>query len=302
MSIRRHMPLAALLAAGVLMFAATANAQLTLVEPGFLGTTLSNDLAKQIEVGVGPDTCLYYGSNEGLRQRCAPSDASTICDESLTFPSGIAFSTGGSFGSAMYVADFGIGDIHRATGCGATTPFATIATPGAIAFPPSGSAYGDYLYACKAYDGPIYRVSSTGEVTSWLDFPTVYLRFGPGGDWGTGLYATDQTTPGHGAIVKISSAGDVTPLVDNFLIPEGFDWGFDGDLFATDQSRGQILRVKPDGAATLFATLPGAADVAYRPGEQALYAVSTQGGLYRITPASTPTKATSWGQVKGLYR
>lgn len=282
------------IAAGILATALTlcsgaAFAQLTVVQSGFLGTTLSFDLAKQVEIGFGADTCLYYGSFEGLRRRCAPADTGEICDPALTFPVGIAFSTGGSFGSAMYVADWGINDVHRMTGCAASTPFAGIIAPGSLAFPPAGSAYGDYLYACVAFDGPIQRVSSAGVVTDWLELQTAYLRFGPGGAWGTGLYATDMAMPGAMAgIVRVSSAGVVTPLTDEFYVPEGFDWGFDGDLFATDAAYGEIRRIKPDGSWTLFATLPGAADVAFRAGEQALYVVSNQGGLYRIA-AGDPT-------------
>ena len=243
---------------------------------------LSDDFAKQVELGVGPDTCLYYGSGEGLKKRCAPGDTGTICDATLTFPVGIAFSTGGSFGTYMYVADYGFGDIHRSVGCSASSIFATVVSPGSIAFPPSGSAYGDYLYPCEAFSGPIYRVSSTGVVTPWLAFPTTYLKFGPGGAWGTGMYATEASPPAGGGIRRITSAGAVSTLMNGFYIPEGFDWGFDGDMFATDAGTGQIFRVKVDGTTTLFATLAGAADVAWRPGEKALYVVSNQGGLYRI--------------------
>lgn len=82
--------------------------------------------------------------------------------------------------------------------------------------------------------------------------------------------------------MRISSAAVISPLASGFVEPEGFDWGFGGDLFATDVGSGEIYRVKVNGTKTLFATLPGAADAAFRPGEQALYVVSNQGGLYRI--------------------
>jgi hypothetical protein len=290
---RARVLLAALLLAPALPLAfGTASAQLTIVESGFLGTTLSQDLTKQVEIGFGADTCLYYGSFEGLRRRCSPADTGEVCDPALTFPVGIAFSAGGSFGAAMYVADYGINDIHRLTGCGASTPFATLLGPGSLAFPPAGSPYGDWLYACVAFDGPIVRVSAAGAVSDWLELDTAYLRFGPGGAWGTGLYATDMTMDGGGAgIVRVSSAGVVTPLFDGFFVPEGFDWAFGGDLFATDPILGEVRRILPDGSSTLFATLPGAADIAWRAGEQALYVVSNQGGLYRIVagdPTSVP--------------
>jgi sugar lactone lactonase YvrE len=287
--VRRSLFVAAL-AASALWNPLVARAQLTVVESGFTYIPLSTDLAKQDEIGpggAGGDTCLYYGSSDGLKRRCNWFDDGTICDPDLTFPSGIAFSTGGSFGAYMYVADFGLDEIRRSVGCSVASPFAVISSPGSIAFPPSGSAYGDYLYACQAYNGPIYRVSSAGVVTAWKTLASLYLRFGPGGTWGSELYSTDFATPGSGRIVRVSSTGTVTPVATSFGIAEGFDWAFDGDLFAADAGTGQVLRVKLNGSKTVFATLPGAADVAYRSGEDALYVVSNMGGLYRIARGST---------------
>jgi hypothetical protein len=277
----RSAPLLRLSLVAVVAFLGTGSpafAQLTMVESGFTVTTLANDVAKQVEIGVGPDTCIYYGSFEGLKRRCSPTGTATVCDPALFFPVGIAFSTGGSFGNFMYVADYGISNIHRSAGCAATTLFANIDGPGSIAFPPTGSPYGDFLYACEAYNGPISRVSSTGVVTPWATIPTLYLRFGPGGVWGSGLYATSDSL-----IVRVSSAAVVTSLTSGMIGPEGFDWGFDGDMFATDVSMAQIFRVRSNGTKTLFANLPGAADVAYRVKDNALYVVSNQGGLYRVT-------------------
>ena len=246
MNIPRRPWLAAIAVSCFLFGASPARAQMTMVESGFVCILLNGDFAKQIEVGVGPDTCVYYGSNEGLKRRCNPNGPDTICDPALTFPAGIAFSTGGAFLNRMYVADFGQGDVFRSTGCAAGTMFADMFAPGSIAFPPAGSAYGDFLYACEAFDGPIYRINSTGTKVEWLEIETVYLRFGPGGAWGTGLYATDMSTPNGAAIVKISSAGAVTPFVDEFVFTEGFDWGFDGDMFATDAATGEIWRIKAE--------------------------------------------------------
>ena len=278
-----------LIAAGALLAAGVARAQMTMNESGFVCVLLSEDVAKQCEIGTGAggDTCLYYGSFDGLKRRCATGDVGVICDPSLTFPAGIAFSTGGSFGSNLYVADYGLGGVYRAPGCQPMSLFASITDCGSIAFPPSGSAYGDFLYACEAFNGPIKRVSSTGVVTDWVTLAATYLRFGPGGAWGAGLYATDFANIGNNRITKVSSAGAVTTFVSGFFVAEGFDWGFDGDMFATDPSAGIVYRVKSDGTKTTFATLNGAADVAYRKGEQALYVVSNQGGLWKVVRAGT---------------
>lgn len=293
MSARRFCRPFALFVLPLLLVAPVARAQVTFNETGFGYSTLLGDFAKQVEIGVGPDTCLYIGTLNGLERICSPNDTPVVCDENLSFPVGIAFSTGGSFGNFMYVSDYAVNDIHRSSGCAASSVFAALSEPGAIAFPPSGSAYGDYLYTCVAFNGPIYRVSSAGVLTSWNPLATSYLKFGPGGAWGTGMYATQFVTPPASGIVRVSSAGVVTPLVGGMIIPEGFDWGFDGDLFATDNASGAVYRVKSGGASTLFATIPGAADVAWRAGEQALYVVSNQGGVYRIVRSSTNAVGTS---------
>lgn len=286
----RRIFVAFLLATGVLSAATPVRAQMTMVESGFICVHLADDVAKQCEIAGGtgsPDTCLYYGSFDGLKRRCSTGDLGVVCDPALTFPAGIAFSTGGSFGSNMYVADYGLSAIYRAPGCQPMSLFASITDCGSLAFPPSGSAYGDYLYTCEAFNGPIKRVTSAGAVSDWVTLQATYLRFGPGGAWGTGLYATDFANIGNNRITKVSSAGAVTTFTSGFFVAEGFDWGFDGDMFATDPSAGIVYRVKSDGTKTQFATLAGAADVAYRKGEQALYVVSNQGGLYRVVRAGT---------------
>jgi hypothetical protein len=267
--------------------ASPASAQLTLNESGFISAQLAGDFSKQIELGVGPDSCLYYGSFDGLTRLCPNGLITTVCDSTLQFPVGLAFSSGGSFGSFLYSADNSIGEIRRAAGCTASTTFAPLPNAGALAFPPSGSAYGNFLYACAAFSGPIYRVSPTGVLTSWSTLATAYLKFGPGGVWGNGMFATQYGAATGSGIVKVSSTGVTTTVTSGLLVPEGFDWGFDGDMFATDMSAGVIYRVKSTGVRTVFATLAGAADIAYRPSDGGLYVVSNQGGLYRIRKGST---------------
>ena len=69
MSIPRALPLCVLLTAALTLLASPAPAQLTLNESGFVVDQLSNDAAKQVELGIGPDTCVYYGSDEGLHDK-----------------------------------------------------------------------------------------------------------------------------------------------------------------------------------------------------------------------------------------
>ena len=267
-----------------LALALPARADLTVLDSAYVSTQLGGDFSKQIELGVGSDTCLYYSDFTGFKRRCGGVE--TMCDPSLSFVVGIAASTGGSFGDAIYLADNAVGDVHRAVGCTPSTLFATLNAPGALAFPPVGSAYGDFLYACAAFSGPIYRITPTGDVSEWQAIPTTYFKFGPGGTWGNSMFATYYELSGASSIVRVSSTGAITTLAPFPAggTAEGFDWGFGGDLFGADVALGKVMRIRPDGTTTVFAYLDGAADVAYKPSENALYVVSYFGGLYRITP------------------
>ena len=275
-------------AAAVLLLAAAppARAQITNLQSGFSFAVISADLSKQVEIGTGDcaggDSSIYYGTLSGLVKRSSPTASPTTCDPSLTFPAGIAFGNGGSFGTFMYVADFGVNNVWKLNGCAAGVLFATLNQPGSIVIAPAGSPFGDFMYGTTAFSGPIVRINSSGTVTPWLTLNSTYLKFGPGGDWGFDLYSTNTLGPPNSQIVSISSAKLVTPRVTGLVNPEGFDWGFGGDLFSADLGANTIYRVKPDGTKTLFATLPGVADVAWRCADQSLYVVSNQGGFYRI--------------------
>lgn len=98
-------------------------------------------------------------------------------------------------------------------------------------------------------------------------------------DWTLGI------TQSNTGITRIALGGSSTMIARGFQGPEGFDWAFGGDwagdMFATDVTAGQIHRVKPDGTRTLWADLPGAADVAFC--NCSLYVVSADGGCWKAT-------------------
>jgi hypothetical protein len=87
--------------------------------------------------------------------------------------------------------------------------------------------------------------------------------------------------------VTVDPSGVATNFCTGFTSPEGFDWafgtGFDGDMFASDVTTGEVWRVKSDGTRTLWATMPSAADVVFCNGSIYLVGYHT-GECYKVTP------------------
>ncbi len=116
--------------------------------------------------------------------------------------------------------------------------------PGPSVFDFSGQ-HGFDMFVSRA--GSILRVSYFGDIAVFS--PSTgpgEVKFGPGGAWGSDLYVAG------GGIVD--AAGNLS------LFPYAFqewDWleglGWDGDMFDLCGG-GRICRVRPDGAASLFAT------------------------------------------------
>lgn len=266
-----------------------APAQLTVLEPGFAVRTYApSGGAKFLECSPGGvwGDFVYVADSAGDRVERIHPDGSMSLLANLApgaFPVGLAFGPGpgNDFGQFVYCSDFGTGDIVKIDPAGTVTPFVSLTAPGSVTFDPTG-AYGNELFATVAFSGPIVKIDSSGTTTPFSPLDSTYLRFGPGGAWGTGLYSTNGgALPG---LSRVDSSGAAAQFANGFVVPEGFDWafgpGFGGDLFATDVVTGEIWRVKPDGSRTLFATLPAAAAVTFC--DCGLYVVSALGGCYKI--------------------
>ncbi len=232
--------------------------------------------------GVWGNYVYVSDSNNGTVDKIDFTDHMLMYAMGFDFPVGMAFGPGpaGTFGTYLYVANNGTDEILRVTPAGVVSPFATVTSPGDVAFDPSG-AYGTGLFATSAYTGPIWRITSAGVPSSFSTLASLYLKFGPGGAWGAGLYATSNAFSGIGpGIAKVASNGTATLFSGGFTSPEGFCWGFGGDMFATDLSTGQIWRITSGGTKTLFGTTDTPADVTFCNGN--LYVVSYGGACYKV--------------------
>jgi len=281
---------------GVLWSAGQAQAVdvLNVVEPGFSVTDLGvGPGAKGLRCspgGVWGDYVYVAESSSpgGLIVRIDFFDNVSLFASGLAFPVGMDFGPGpaGGFGNYLYVADAAPGNrIVKISPAGIPSLFTTYPQAGSVRFDPTG-AYGTDLFAVPAFlpTGTIDTVDGTGSVTPFsTPLGSAYLGFGPGGPWGTGLYAT--RVPGE--IVKVTAGGALVPFVTGLSFqPEGFDWafgaGWDGDMFHADYGSGTFHRVHPDGTFSAWATVPGGrpADVAFC--NCALYLVSASGGCWKV--------------------
>jgi hypothetical protein len=289
LAVHRVVSLSVLLA---LVSFGSANAQLTLLESGFTIEDLGSSVgAKKIECspgGIWGDYVYVADSGGDFIERIDLTGFVTVFAtlDPGSFPVGIAFGPGpgSNFGDFLYVSNFGLSEIEKIDQFGNVSLFTnTVPSPVSNTFDPSG-AYGNDMFVTTGYTGPIYQVDEFGAATVFAMLPALYIKFGPGGAWGSGMYSTSQSAVG---IVTVDMAGVVTNFATGFTSPEGFDWApgpfFLGDMFATDVSAGQIWRIKDDGTKIPWATLPGAADVAFCNG--ALYIVQYHGGgCYKVTP------------------
>jgi len=280
-----------LIALAALAFAAAsfspAAAQLTVLPPGFNVKTLPPSVGtKQLECspgGVWGNYVYAADSSGGAIERIDFADNVSLFASGLNFPVGLEFGPGpgANFGTFLYVAEAFGGLISRVDTSGVVSPFAPMTAPSGVRFDPSG-VYGTDLFVVEsAFAGPIVTLPPAGGPPAvFSSAAAAYVKFGPGGAWGSGMYSTSG--PG---LVKIDAAGVASPFVTGLTMTQGFDWAFGGDLFATDVISGEIYRVDSTGAKTLWATLPGAADVAFC--NSALYVVSNVGGCYKVTEGVT---------------
>ncbi len=289
----------------------TASAQFTLNESGFdvtvLGTSTGPKGAACSPGGVWGDYVYIDDSSGDAVERIDFADdpspfASGAPD--IQFPVGMAFGPGpaNDFGTYLYVASYGSGRITRLDPSGSPSLFVNFPNVSDVTFDPTG-AYSTDLFAIS-YFGAISTVTPGGVITPFANFQSSYFRFGPGGAWGTGLYATSAAGSLGVGIVTVDSGGSATLFTGGMVGPEQFDWAtggsFGGDMFASDMSDGKIYRVKPDGTKTVWATLTRPAGITFC--NNCLYVTSYAGGCWKVCESPTPVKPTSWGAIKQAYR
>jgi hypothetical protein len=109
------------------------------------------------------------------------------------------------------------------------------------------------LYQANINGGTILKITPTGQVTTFAS--GIQSPIGVAFDTDGMLYVSSCA----GAIWKITPNGTKSLISSSALLncPNGLDLDNGGNIYTSNFNDGQIIKIAPDGTASVFATLPG---------------------------------------------
>jgi hypothetical protein len=218
---------------------------------------------------------------------------------------GLSFSDDASFGAYLYVNSENLPE-----GINRIDPVTRVRTSH-ISFDEgwgltrsTGGAFGNFLYADGgAGENAVMRIDSsmTASVFTHLgtDGRAFDLKFG-GGSFGDLLYMVERNPTGVD-LLTIDSSGTATTFVDDVIAGSGWmafsPGGVWGDfLYLSDSLGGNIWRIDPTGAQTLFASgLTVTSGIAFAPDGSSLYVAQSNSTdvVLKISPTGVIPEPTS---------
>ena len=178
-------------------------------------------------------------------------------------PTAIAFDRAGE----MYVSSRFDGTVYRVAQNGTMSTYAEgmgVAT--GMAFDKAGNLYvGDR-------SGTVFKISRDRQIFVFATLePSVsayHLAFGTAGD----LYVSGPTTSSYDSIYKINPQGDVAVFYRGLGRPQGLAFDRAGNLYVAASLAGKrgIVRITPDGAASIAVAGSGLVGLAFAPGNTAI--------------------------------
>jgi sugar lactone lactonase YvrE len=180
-------------------------------------------------------------------------------------PTSIAFDRDGQ----MYVSSRFDGTVYKVAPNGTMSSYAEgmgVAT--GIAFDRAENLYvGDR-------SGTIFKIARDRQIFVFATIePSVsayHLAFGPKGD----LFVTGPTQSSFDAVYKVDPQGAVSVFYRGLGRPQGLAFDRDGNLYVAASLGGKrgIVKITPDGAASLAVAGPGLVGLAFAPGRSAILA------------------------------
>ena len=180
---------------------------------------------------------------------------------------GLAFDRDGT----LYVSSRYDGTVYRVAQNGNMTSYAEgmgIAT--GIAFDPEGNLYvGDR-------SGTIFKIARDRQIFVFATLePSVsayHLAFGPHGD----LFVTGPTTSSFDCVHKIDPQGNVSTYYRGLGRPQGMAFDTEGKLYVAASLAGKrgIVKITPEGTASLQVAGPGLVGLAFAPGRSVVLATT----------------------------
>ena len=172
----------------------------------------------------------------------------------------------------MYVSSRFDGSVYRVAPNGTMSAYAEsmgIAT--GIAFDRAGNLYvGDR-------SGTIFKIASDRQIFVFATLePSVsayHLAFGPHGD----LFVTGPTTSSFDCVYKIDPHGSISTFYRGLGRPQGMAFDVDGNLYVAASLAGKrgIVKIAPDGTASLQVAGQGLVGLAFAPGKSAVLATTS---------------------------
>src|SRR5271169_4193665 len=189
--------------------------------------------------------------------------------EMRPFVSGIMNATGLATDDEgnVYVSSRHEGTVYRVTPAGAASVYAEgmgVAT--GIAFDPEGNLYvGDR-------SGTIFKIAPDRQIFVFATLePSVaayHLAFSPRGD----LFVTGPTTSSFDCVYRIDGQGSVTNFFRGLGRPQGLAFDIEGNLYVAASLSGKrgIVKITPDGQASLEVAGHGLVGLAFAPGRSVI--------------------------------
>ena len=178
-------------------------------------------------------------------------------------PTAIAFDRAGE----MYVSSRFDGTVYRVAANGTMSTYAEgmgVAT--GMAFDKAGNLYvGDR-------SGTIFKIARDRQIFVFATLePSVsayHLALGPAGD----LYVTGPTTSSYDSVYKISAQGDVAVFYRGLGRPQGLAFDRAENLYVAASLAGKrgIVRITPEGTASMAVAGSGLVGLAFAPGKTAI--------------------------------
>ena len=178
----------------------------------------------------------------------------------------------------MYVSSRYDGTVYRVASNGTMSAYASgmgIAT--GIAFDREQNLYvGDR-------SGTIFKINRERQTfvfaTLEQSVSAYHLAFGPGGD----LFVTGPTTSSFDSVYTIDPHGSVTNYYRGLGRPQGLAFDADGNLYVAASLSGKrgIVKITPDGRASLEVAGHGLVGLAFAPGRSAILA--TTSGVHHLS-------------------
>jgi sugar lactone lactonase YvrE len=177
----------------------------------------------------------------------------------LDWPSGLAFSPGGT----LYAVEYMAGRVSAVAGDGTVTPFVLgLTRPQALAADPQGNLYvADYDGVVGDPSNPaedhgtnrLWRVPPDGDEVLLASHPLQDVAFGPDGE----LLITGPAGR-QSAVLRVAPDGSVSAVVCGYRNAVGLAFDLAGDLYVSDDVDNSITRIQGFPQGTIVGDITGA--------------------------------------------